>query len=154
MTDPLWIQVSYQCAPGSHVSLEPQSSLRMRLFWLLPGECCVQNAGNSQDAGRVFSNDSYLLLCFVLFCFLTGAFLVAQVVKDPPVMQETWVGKISWRRKWQPTTVLWSGEPHGQRSLAAYSLLDCKALDMIEQLSARTHTHTTSSLFIHLSMDI
>ena len=32
-----------------------------------------------------------------------------------------WVGKIFWRRKWQPTPVFLSGEFHGQRSLAGYS---------------------------------
>jgi len=36
-------------------------------------------------------------------------------------MQETWVdpwvGKISWRRKWQPTPVFLPGESHKQRSL-------------------------------------
>ena len=30
-----------------------------------------------------------------------------------------WVGKIPWRRKWQPTPVFLPGEPHGQRSLEA-----------------------------------
>ena len=29
--------------------------------------------------------------------------LIAQMVKNRPAMQETWVGKIPWRRKWQPT---------------------------------------------------
>ena len=32
-----------------------------------------------------------------------------------------WVGKISWRRAWQPTLVFLPGESHGQRSLAGYS---------------------------------
>ena len=31
------------------------------------------------------------------------------------------VGKIPWRRKWQPTPVFLPGESHGQRSLAGYS---------------------------------
>ena len=31
------------------------------------------------------------------------------------------MGKIPWRRKWQPTSVLSPGESHGQRSLAGYS---------------------------------
>ena len=31
-----------------------------------------------------------------------------------------WVGKIPWRRKWQPTPTL-LGESHGQRSLEGYS---------------------------------
>ena len=32
-----------------------------------------------------------------------------------------WVGKISWRRKWQPTPVLLPGKFHGWRSLVGYS---------------------------------
>ena len=31
---------------------------------------------------------------------------------------DPWVGKICWRRKWQPTPVCLPGESHGQRSLA------------------------------------
>ena len=49
---------------------------------------------------------------------------MVQQVKSPPEMQETqetWVGKIPWRRKWQPTPVILPGIFHGQRSLAAYS---------------------------------
>ena len=30
---------------------------------------------------------------------------------------DPWVGKIPWRRKWQPTPVLLPGESHGRRSL-------------------------------------
>ena len=32
-----------------------------------------------------------------------------------------WVGKIPWRRKWQPTPVFLPGKSPGQRSLAGYS---------------------------------
>jgi len=32
-----------------------------------------------------------------------------------------WVGKIHWRRKWQPTALFFPGESHEQRSLAGYS---------------------------------
>jgi len=32
-----------------------------------------------------------------------------------------WVGKILWRRTWQPTPVFLPGESHGQRSLEGYS---------------------------------
>ena len=31
------------------------------------------------------------------------------------------LGKIPWRRKWQPTQVFLHGESHGQRSLVGYS---------------------------------
>ena len=37
-----------------------------------------------------------------------------------------WVGKIPWRRKWQPTPVFLPGESHGQRSLAGYSPWLCR----------------------------
>ena len=50
---------------------------------------------------------------------------VAQTVKCLPVMRETqvrsWVRKIPWRKKWQPTPVLLSGKFHGWRSLVGYS---------------------------------
>ena len=46
-----------------------------------------------------------------------------------------WVGKIPWRRKWQPTPVLLPGESHGQRSLVGYSPRDRKESDMTEHLS-------------------
>ena len=34
---------------------------------------------------------------------------------------DSWVGKIPWRRAWQPTPVFLSGDSHGQRSLVSYS---------------------------------
>ena len=37
------------------------------------------------------------------------------MVKSLPAMQETWVGKILWRREWLPTPVSLPGEFHGQR---------------------------------------
>ena len=39
------------------------------------------------------------------------------------------VGKIPWRRKWQPTPVFLPGESHGQRGLADYLSI---ALDTAE----------------------
>ena len=65
------------------------------------------------------------------------ASLVAQMIKHPPAIQKTWVGKMLWRRKWQPTPVFLPGEFHGQRSLAGYSPWVRKESDMTERL---THT--------------
>ena len=55
------------------------------------------------------------------------ASLVAQRVKNPPAMQETWfnpwIGKIPWRRAWQPTPIFlpeespWTDEPGGLQSM-------------------------------------
>ena len=36
-------------------------------------------------------------------------------------MFDPWVGKIPWRRKWQPTPVFLPGKSHGQRGLVGYS---------------------------------
>ena len=55
-------------------------------------------------------------------------------------MQDPWVGKIPWRRKWQPTPVILPGEFHGQGSLAGYSPWGCKESGKTEQLSL-TYAH-------------
>ena len=36
---------------------------------------------------------------------------------------DPWVGKIPWRRTWQPTPVFLPGESHGQKSLVDYTVL-------------------------------
>ena len=51
---------------------------------------------------------------------------------------DPWVGKILWRRKWQPTPVFLPGESLGQRSLAGYSSWDWKELDMVEHAYTQT----------------
>ena len=64
---------------------------------------------------------------------------MAQTVKNLPAMQETWfnpwVGKIPWKREWQPTPAFLPGKSHGQRRLEGKSSCDCKESDMTEQLS-------------------
>ena len=79
------------------------------------------------------------------------ASLVAQRVKHLPAMQgprfDPWVGKISWRRKWQPTPVFLPGESHGQRSLVGYSPRGGTELDMtgtvVKSLLAMQETQIT-----------
>ena len=64
---------------------------------------------------------------------------------------DPWVGKIPWRRKWQPTPVFWSGGFH-----RLCSPWDCKESDTTERLSlhyvhtnlhTHTHTHTHTAIF-------
>ena len=62
------------------------------------------------------------------------ASLVAQRLKRLPAMQATWVEKIPWRRKWQPTSVFLPGESQGQRSLVGCSPWGHKESDTTEQL--------------------
>ena len=67
---------------------------------------------------------------------------MAQTVKNLPIMQESgfapWLGKVPWRREWQPTPVFLPGEFHGQRSQAGYSPWGHKKSDMTEQLTVLT----------------
>ena len=63
---------------------------------------------------------------------------VAQRLKHLPGMRETgfdpWVGKIPWRRKWQPTPGLLPGKFHGLRSQVGYSPWGRKESDTTERL--------------------
>ena len=51
-----------------------------------------------------------------------------------------WVGKILWRRAWQPTPVFLPAESHGQRSMAGYGPWGCKESDTTE-VTECTHTN-------------
>ena len=70
-------------------------------------------------------------LCFCL------PFAMAKQVKNPLAMQETQemrglslVGKIPWRKKWQPTLLFLPEKSYGQRSLVCYSPKDCTESNM------------------------
>ena len=45
---------------------------------------------------------------------------------------DPWVGKIPWKRAWQPSPVFLLEESLRQRSLAGYSLEGCTELDTTE----------------------
>ena len=57
---------------------------------------------------------------------------------------DPWVGKIPWRRKWQPTPIFLSGESHGRRSLVGYSPWGRKESDTTEQLHLHLHPRKPS----------
>ena len=73
--------------------------------------------------------------------FYLGASLVAQMVKNLPIMGETWVrssvGKIPWRRAWQPTTVFlpgaspWTEKPGGLQSTGSQRVGWCFILSSV-----------------------
>ena len=66
-------------------------------------------------------------------------FQMAQMVKNLPAMQETWVRSLCWEdpleEGMQPTPVFLPGESHGQRSLAGYGPWGHKDSDTTEWLS-------------------
>ena len=58
--------------------------------------------------------------------------LVAQLVKNLPAMWETWVGKIPWRRTWQPTSVFLPGESPWTEKPGRLQSRGCKESDTTE----------------------
>ena len=61
--------------------------------------------------------------------------LVAQIVKNLPAMQETWIQFLGWENTLEEeleTLVFLPGESHGQRGLVGYSPWGCKELDTTE----------------------
>ena len=56
------------------------------------------------------------------------------MVKNPPAMRETWIGKIPWRRAWQPIPVFLPGESSWTEE-PGYSPWGHKESDTTEQLS-------------------
>ena len=89
------------------------------------GVCVCQNQVSTEVCWSQLCGQSQL--CLAIFVF--GASQVVLVVKnlaasagDINTQFDPWVGKIPWRRKWQPTPVFLPGKSHGQRSLAVYRL--------------------------------
>ena len=70
--------------------------------------------------------------------YLPSAFLVTQMIKNPPAMRETQVQPLGredlLEKEWQVTLVFLLGESHGQKSLAVYSPWGHKESDTTEQL--------------------
>ena len=56
-------------------------------------------------------------------------------------------GNSPWSRKWQPAPVFLPGKSHGQRSLAGYSLLGHKELDMTEHKHISVYCFKESELY-------
>ena len=88
------------------------------------------NLFSLSSSGRNYTCNS-LVWEFSLKYLKFRAFLLAQWLKKKKRKKislqysrhrlDPWVGKIPWRRKWQPTPVFLPGKSHGQRRLAVYS---------------------------------
>ena len=89
---------------------------------------------------RYGSFGAYMVLFVCLFVF--NASLVAQQWKIHLQFRshrrrrfDPWVGKIIWRRAWQPSPVFLPGESHGQRGPADYSPQGSKESEWLKWLS-------------------
>ena len=84
--------------------------------------------GLDKNASILINGNKYTIL--MLFCiwlpwWLSNRESVCQCRRHG---LDSWVRRIPGRRKWQPAPVFWPRNPHGQRSLAGYSLWGCKVL--------------------------
>ena len=88
------------------------------------------------------------LLCYLCICLFTHLFVylsfpggangkesICQSRRYKRCRFDPCVGKIPWRRKWQPTPVLLPGKSHGQRSMVGYHPWGRRKSDTTEQLS-------------------
>ena len=67
-----------------------------------------------------------------------AAYLVAQLVKNLPAMQETWIRFLSREDPLEEAMAI--RNPYGQRSLVGYSPWGLKESNMVEQLSTSQHS--------------
>ena len=77
--------------------------------------------------------------------FLQGARQVALSGKNLPanagdlrIMFDPWIGRIPWRRTWQPAPVFLPGESHGQRSLVGYVHTVAKSQTRLKRLGTQS----------------
>ena len=82
----------------------PQSEVQWRLMFLAR----LSYLAFISNKGAILCSLFYVILHFNLFRTERCSF-------------DLWVGKIPWRRKWQPTPVFLPGKSHGQRGLVGYS---------------------------------
>ena len=126
-------------------SLFPQEAGLRWFQWSAAGQVTAWRHQSCQAGPQTVSYCRCLTISWVSlsscgYMYVLIASLGAQTVKSPPATKETafgfdpWVGKIPWRRKWQPTAVFFPGESHGQRSLVGYSPWGRKESDLTEWL--------------------
>ena len=84
--------------------------------WSVPNMCIYLNfivkkgQPNQSKTINIVHPQRIPALSYLRILFPNLASLVAQLAKNPPTVQETWVGKIPWKREWLPTPVFWPGE--------------------------------------------
>ena len=128
------IQMNFLCSRlNSILSLCPRAHLLFPTHNIIP--TVLSPLVRKFSLFRFLPEHIHLLL-FKHTCTQNEASQGALVVKEPTCQCwrykscgfYPWIGKIPWRRAWQPTPVFLPGESHGQRSLVGYSPLGCKKL--------------------------
>ena len=105
------------------------------------GAFCLKKSGGTMISRRcLWSQGGHLAVRSEAFLRPGGASgeeLTCKCRRHKRCRFDPWVGKISWRRTWQPTPVFMPGKSHGQRSLVGYSPWGRKESDTTERPSLR-----------------
>ena len=134
---------SSQCGGLSHAEAEWQHGQEL---------LCSQNVWIRNPRSVI----SLLVQWLRLHAPTAEASKVVLVVRNLPAWQcrsrtrhrfDPWVGKISWRRPRQPTSVFFPGESHGQRSLVATVHGVAKSRTRLKQLSTHACSHCRGCRF-------
>ena len=118
--------------------IEKSQNVQKKKKKIIISYCCQKNkkwpSAESYMSSRTISLTSviiFLVTCIIDWMGYPGASAVKNLACrcrrhgfDP------WVGRISWRRIWQPTPVFLPGKSHGQRSLVGYSPWGCTESNM------------------------
>ena len=111
--------------PSSVVKWERSSPPPSTVFGKQPSEVCGSSPNYKaslkclQKATRIFLDTGINRLPW----WLSGKEPACQCRRHG---LDSWVRKIPWRRRWQPTPVFLPGKSHGQRSLAGYRPWVCR----------------------------
>ena len=104
------------------------------------------SSGNIHDK-RMYSHWPY---CGGFPGGASGKGLTCQCRRCKRLGCDPWVGKIPWRRAWQPTPVLLPGESHRQRSLAGCSAGAAESQTRLSDQAPRALHSRTSSFTFHI----
>ena len=84
------------------------------------GKLCQEESDLRQGGSNPFAEKGFYYLFTTESGFPGGSDSKESACKVE-VWFDPWVGKIPWRRKWQPTLVFLPGRSYGQRNLEGYS---------------------------------
>ena len=114
--------------------------LRQKMYqWWLPGSFCQPHCQNSRSTWPEQCSPRG---------FPSGASGKEPACQCRRRGFDPWVGRILWRRTWQPTPVLLPGESHGQRSLVG-----CRPWGHKETRVKRLSTHACTTFPCALSLE-
>ena len=99
---------------------------------------------------NIFIDNIYTIsIYYISICTIIYFYIFLHLLRFNP-----WVGKIPWRRPWQPTPVFLPGESHEQRSLAGLIHSVAKSRTRLKWLSTHTCTHLLYYIYIYIYLYI